>query len=397
MALEFNGLGKCYRIYDHPAQRLRELLTGRTAHRPYWALADASWRVPAGTCLGIVGDNGAGKSTLLKLITGTLQPTTGTITRHGRLTAILELGTGFHPEFTGRDNIFFAGSLMGITRTELDRRFNDIVAFSELGEFIERPVKTYSSGMFMRLAFSLVTSVDPEILVVDEALAVGDQHFQKKCIDRMIAFRNRGCTILFCSHSLYHVRQLCSQALWLDGGRVAAAGAVVEVLAAYETHLRKENASEPAPEKVVALRPPTAGQSAGCLGKITGVNLDGVVAGDRPLLLGGHLAVAVTAWLKEDQPPPHIGILLERSDGVWVYGVGTHMEGVAPEPLGEGLWRAILHFNEIPLLSGEYVLTAYLFDSTGLVVLEEWTRCQTFEVISATREVGLVRLDHHWA
>ena len=178
--LKAEHLGKEYKLYDSPRKRLRALITGGEHHRSHWALRDVSFELGRGQCMGVVGNNGAGKSSLLKLIAGTLQPSVGKVERHGRITAILELGAGFHPDFTGRDNLYFGASLIGISPTEMRALESSIVEFSELGEAIDRPVKTYSSGMTVRLAFALVTALEPDVLIVDEALAVGDQQFQKK-------------------------------------------------------------------------------------------------------------------------------------------------------------------------------------------------------------------------
>ena len=180
--VRLDGVGKEYRLYDSPRARLRALLTGRALHRSHWALRDVSLELRRGQCLGVVGSHGACKSTLLKLITGTLQPSCGQLARSGRVTAILELGAGFHPDFTGRQNLYFGGSLIGIGHDEMAALEPQVLAFAEIGEAIDRPVKTYSSGMTVRLAFALVTAVEPDLLIIDEALAVGDQHFQKKCV-----------------------------------------------------------------------------------------------------------------------------------------------------------------------------------------------------------------------
>ena len=239
--LRVQGLGKEYRLYDSPRQRLKALVTGGNYHRSHWALRDVSFELHRGQCMGLIGDNGAGKSSLLKLIAGTMQPSNGRVERIGRVTAILELGAGFHPDFTGRDNLRFGGSLIGISPADMAGLEQSIIDFSELGDAIDRPVKTYSSGMSVRLAFALVTAVEPDVLVIDEALAVGDQHFQKKCVERITEFRNKGCTILFCSHSQYHIRQLCNVALWLDGGCVKAMGSTDAVLSSYEAHVRAQD------------------------------------------------------------------------------------------------------------------------------------------------------------
>ena len=231
--LQIRHLGKSYKVYASQRARLWELVTGRSRHEEFWALRDVDLHVGQGESLGVIGDNGAGKSTLLKLIAGTLNPTTGSVRLRGRLTAILELGTGFHPEFTGRENLFFAASLMGIDREELAGYYRAIVDFSELEAVIDRPVKTYSTGMVVRLAFSLVTAVRPEILIIDEALAVGDRAFQRKCIARMMDIQRAGTAILFCSHNMHQVVQFCQRVAWLEHGQVKALGEAGEIVDRY--------------------------------------------------------------------------------------------------------------------------------------------------------------------
>ena len=203
------NVGKEYRLYAKPHDRLWEALFRKPKHDLFKVLSDISFNVALGQSLGIIGDNGAGKSTLLKLLAGTIHPTTGNIEVNGRVAALLELGAGFHPEFTGRQNIHLNASLLGIPEEEIKLKENEIIEFAELEQFIDRPVRTYSSGMYVRLAFSIATTVDPEILIIDEALAVGDMAFQKKCITRMNFFKEQGKTMLFCSHSMYLVQELC--------------------------------------------------------------------------------------------------------------------------------------------------------------------------------------------
>ncbi|HMA09149.1 MAG TPA: ABC transporter ATP-binding protein, partial [Ramlibacter sp.] len=295
--LRVSDLGKEYRLYDTPRQRLGALLSGRASYRSQWALRGVSFELRRGQCMGVVGDNGAGKSTLLKLIAGTLKPSNGSLAQLGRVTAILELGAGFHPEFSGRDNLFFGGSLIGIGQAQMVKLQDSIIAFSELGDAIDRPVKTYSSGMAVRLAFALVTAVEPDVLIVDEALAVGDQHFQKKCVERIEAFRGNGCTILFCSHSLYHVRQLCDVALWLDAGKQRLWGPTERVLAGYESHVREQNQKDKTPPGPVPGASPAPGAPAVLeperRGAIVSVDVADLGAGEPPLLQGPDLKVTV--------------------------------------------------------------------------------------------------------
>lgn len=397
IVLRASGLGKEYKLYDSPRQRLAAVLTGRASHRSQWALRGVSFELGRGQCMGVVGDNGAGKSTLLKLIAGTLRPTTGHLARRGRVTAILELGAGFHPEFTGRENLFFAGSLIGIEHAEMRELEESILLFSELGDAIDRPVKTYSSGMTVRLAFALVTAVEPEVLIVDEALAVGDQHFQKKCVERIEEFRRNGCTILFCSHSLYHVRQLCDIALWLDGGGQKACGPTERVLAAYESHVREQNREttgdgERSRESRATAPAPLGGDRRGAIATVDVANLDP----DEPHLLSGpDLRVTIAARVADGEQP-HMGVMLEQAHGVGITVAATHADGARPVLGSDGLWRATVTFPDLPLHSGEYVISAYLADSKGLVIYDEWHHCNTFVWEVPSLVPGLLQLPHRW-
>src|SRR5205807_5608409 len=217
-------LTKQYDLYRRPADRLIEAVTRRPRHTVFPALQDVTFEVERGETVGIIGQNGAGKSTLLKLLCNVTRPTSGSLETHGTIASILELGTGFHPEFSGRDNATLNAAILGLSPAEVKKKLPGILEFSELGTFLDRPVKTYSSGMYMRLAFSVAVNVDPDILVIDEALAVGDGHFQKKCVDRIREFQQQGRTIFFCSHALYHVTAICRRTLWLDHGSVMRYG-----------------------------------------------------------------------------------------------------------------------------------------------------------------------------
>ncbi len=394
------NLGKLYKLYDTPRARLRALLTGRETHRPHWALRDVSFTLERGHCLGVIGANGAGKSTLLKLIAGTLQPSTGSVRLGGggRVTAILELGAGFHPDFTGRENLRFGSALIGIPPAQAARLEDGIIAFAEIEAAIDRPVKTYSSGMAVRLAFSLATAVEPDVLIIDEALAVGDQHFQKKCVERIDAFRRNGCTILFCSHSQYHVRQVCDAALWLDGGSPRLLGPTEMVLAAYETHVRlldSQQPPEPAPDTLKA----AAAQKAldpGRRGTIRDVIIGPIGTGTPPLLAGDTLEVSVVAQTAGDERP-NVAVMLEQVGGVGITSVATHVDGAQATRQADGTWRATVTFPELPLHSGEYVVSAYLFDAQGILVYDEWFKYAKFLYASPARLPGLVSLRHHWS
>src|SRR5919106_3873559 len=235
-ALRVENVSKQYRIYEHPGDRLKESLTrGRwKRHREFWALRDVTFEVEAGTTTGIIGPNGSGKSTLLQIITGTLEPTHGTVWLEGRVAALLELGAGFNPEFTGIENIFMNASLMGISKAETERLLPQIESFAEIGEFIHQPLKMYSSGMYIRLAFAVAIAVSPQILIIDEALSVGDAVFQHRCTRRIKELQENGTTILFVSHDLGAIRALCSRVILLSDGRIEADGAPTYALNRYQ-------------------------------------------------------------------------------------------------------------------------------------------------------------------
>jgi lipopolysaccharide transport system ATP-binding protein len=410
--LKVHGLGKRYRLYASPRERLLALLGWADRSQSHWALRDVGFELQRGQCLGVVGDNGAGKSTLLKLLAGTLQPSHGHLRRTGRVTAILELGAGFHPDFTGRDNLMFGGSLIGLGQAEMLRLADEIIAFSELGDAIDRPVKTYSSGMTVRLAFALVTALQPELLIIDEALSVGDQHFQKKCAQRIASFRENGCTILFCSHSLYHVRQLCDRALWLDKGLVRGLGDTESVLADYKTHVRLQDGAQqgsaqtnpgPGAEPLANYDLQSwvaSGRRAGLLeARVSGLEAD-TSNETASLLTGSDLVIQVRAVSVRDESPS-VGVMLEQFQGIGITSVATHAENAHLTAMQSGngwtTWQVTLTFPQLPLHSGQYSLSFYLFDAQGLVVYDEWKDFILFQWLSPSLTPGLVRLPHQWS
>lgn len=413
-ALRLSDVGKQYTRFTSPRQRLKSLLWSQDMPE-HWVLRHVSFDLDPGDCMGVVGDNGAGKSSLLKLIAGTISPSEGHIDHSGRITAILELGAGFHPDFSGRDNLRFSGRLIGLSGTDIARLEPEIIDFAELGDAIDRPVKSYSSGMVVRLAFALITAVEPDILIVDEALAVGDQHFQRKCLERIESFRKNGCTILFCSHSLYHVRHLCNKSVWLDKGQVRAIGETDSVLAQYEQHVRESNAKQThlaKPESPQAMPPadnPTDGGGAmtetatSALSSQTPVNKDYALEGvtvenlstDVPQrLLGSDLIITMRATGGTE--PPSFGIMLEQVAGVGITSAATHAEGVKPREVGRGQWESRITFFNLPLHSGDYVLSAYLFDANGVIVCDERPKCLVFRHVKNSLTPGLLTLPHAW-
>lgn len=250
LAIKVENLSKCYQIYDTPSDRLKQFvapqlrrlakLSPKQYFREFWALKEVSFEVAKGETIGIIGRNGSGKSTLLQIMVGTLTPTAGNVAVQGRITALLELGSGFNPEFTGRENIYFNATLSGLSKKKIDERIDSIIKFADIGEFIDIPVKTYSSGMFVRLAFSVQANIDPDIFIVDEALAVGDAYFVHRCMHRFQQMQNEGKTIVLVTHDATAVRQLCDRAIWIDQGAVRAMGAASEVVDCYLAHLFSE-------------------------------------------------------------------------------------------------------------------------------------------------------------
>ena len=385
------NLGKAYRLYARPADRALEWVTGRPRHEEFWALRELDLAVAAGEAVGIVGENGAGKSTLLSLLTGTTQPTTGRVAVHGKLAAILELGAGFHPEFSGRHNARMHAALFGIAGAEAERRIEEAIEFSELGSFIDQPVRTYSSGMYVRLAFALAVSVDPEVLVIDEALAVGDQHFQTKCVDRITDFRERGKTILFCSHATYQVKKLCDRALWLRQGRVAALGPVDEVIDAYLEYTRVRDQEDAAQHAPAVRETPVL--------RLVDVAIEGGDGDDGVTWQSGapltvRVVIEHTGHADLD---PGVGIAFVRNDGLVCYCISTEMDGVRMERHADGTYRIALHLPRLPLLGGGYYLNVATIDNrSALIIYDVQERRCPFRVRNPAHDFGVVRIEHAW-
>ncbi|MBA3441093.1 MAG: ABC transporter ATP-binding protein [Pyrinomonadaceae bacterium] len=355
IALRVESLSKQYRIYDRPGDRLKESLTrGRwKCHHPFWALSDVSFEIEAGTTIGLLGPNGCGKSTLLQIIAGTLEPTHGQVWHEGRVAALLELGAGFNPEFTGIENIYMNAALMGFTRGETTRLLPAIERFAEIGEFIHQPVKTYSSGMYVRLAFSIATSADPHLLLVDEALAVGDAAFQHRCVRRIKEMQKRGSTILFVSHDPALVRAVCSRAILLNAGRMVADGHPADVLNRYQKIIMAREAAyqaeQPAEVEASSTSPVAAGETVEAdqslptdeahrkLGELryTYRHGDGSAeiisaelldAAGRPVELvetGEPLFIRMRMLFHQDTQEPVCGFMIRNRHGINVYGTNT--------------------------------------------------------------------------
>ncbi len=382
---------KSYRLYENPVDRLREWVTGRPSHTVFPALEPISIAINRGESIGVIGHNGAGKSTLLKLLCGVTQPTTGTIHVEGTIASILELGTGFHPEFTGRENAELNAAILGLSAAELKERLPDIYEFSELEAFLDQPVKTYSSGMYMRLAFSVAVNVDPDILIIDEALAVGDGHFQKKCIDRIREFQRKGKTIIFCSHALYFVSTLCDRTIWLDHGQLRRIGPTVDIVHAYETHLlaQEKKSREEKPEEPVDEVPPPV--------RIASARFEDREGRETTVFRTGD-DITLRLTIESDDPELKIHVLAgfdRAADDMQCFAIGTNLDGM--EPLrGEREYDVSLRLQEVPLVRGDYSLALFVGDENGMHVFDRKDFRPAFSIGGDRYEIGLIRMNHEW-
>lgn len=390
LAVRADRVSKTYRVYASGADRLRELLFRRPRHQEFRALSDVSFELPRGRALGLIGQNGAGKSTLLKIVAGTTRATSGTVDRRGTVASILELGMGFHPEFTGRENARLNAAILGLGPSEIRRRIPEIADFAELGEFFDRPVRTYSSGMVLRLAFAVATHGDAEVLIVDEALSVGDGYFQKKSVDRITEFHRRGGTLLFCSHAMYYVALLCDSAVWLKNGSVAAQGRALPVVREYEAFLRKK---EPAREFETARPAATDGRKPARLTEV--VVHDGSGYPRSEFAAGEALAVDVAFETDDPSLGFHVRVGVDRDDGMQAFAVDTREEPWAPLS-GRRRYRVRLVLPELPLAQGDFEVYAYVGDEKALHVHDVRILRPGFTVAAPEYVVGVVAPRHRW-
>ncbi len=386
-AVRAQRLAKRYSVYRSPADRLLSLASaGRRSARTFAALEDVTFELPAGESLGLIGENGAGKSTLLKLIAGVTRPSAGELEVSGRVGSILELGSGFHPDFTGRQNIELNAAMLGLGRDEVVSRLPEIIDFSELGEFIDRPVRQYSSGMAMRLGFAVATQIDPDILIVDEALAVGDGYFQKKCMDRIVAFLRRGKTLLFCSHAMYYLSTLCQRALWLRDGRIAANGSTEDVVREYESHLLRKEARQNEAQRAEGGRPTT---SPARIRKVAATN------GGLRLEAGAAWGVEIQWRSESPETPFHVAVGVDLESGLTVLAFSTLHSGLEPFR-GHHDYALRLRIPSLPLAKGAYSATVFLVDERGLHVYDRKGLPEAFSIAGGRFQHGFVLADHRW-
>jgi ABC-type polysaccharide/polyol phosphate transport system ATPase subunit len=383
------NVSKLYRLYRRPSDRLRELVPGAGAHHSdFWALKDIDFQVDRGETLSLVGPNGCGKSTLLQIVSGILQPTTGRVVTRGRIAALLELGAGFNPEFSGRENVYLNGEIMGLSRAEIDRAMPSIEAFAEIGEFIERPVKEYSSGMYVRLAFSTAIHVDPEILIVDEALAVGDAVFANRCVRKFEELRERKVTVLFVSHDLGLVKQLSDRAILLLGGKIAAHGTPNDVINRYiGVVLETQKAQAKKEDRIRGSFRHGDGTS-----EITSVEILNT-AGEpvASVASGESLTVRVKSRFHAPKSGPMVGILIRTRIGMDVYGTNTRIEGMELGDFSAGDELAVDFHLECWLTPQQYTLTVATQNADG--TSHDWLDdAIAFEVVDTRVAAGVANL-----
>ncbi len=383
------GVSKFYPRVHKPGERLRAfaaLLANREPQRGAEVLHDINLEVLAGESVGIIGENGAGKSTLLKVLTGVIRPSRGSVSVNARIAALLELGAGFQPEFSGVDNIRMKAALLGLNTRQLDQRMDDILSFADIGDYVHEPVKHYSSGMVVRLGFAVVAASDPELLITDEVLAVGDESFQKKCIAWIESFLQRGNTLLMVSHSMYMVQKLCHRALWLHAGRAQQSGDVFAVTQAYLAWHEARSAEEKRERESL--------HGKGGLYRVDAFSLAGADgAGEVQLSNGQDLQADLVLYSPDGRPP--VGLFgIVRADGTPVYGVATDFDNIKPDQLDTHRYRFCIRFKAPPLLPGGYIVRAHAMDPEGMRLCD--TAERRLRVSGQSRELGFVRLPHEW-
>jgi len=433
-AIELQNVSKVYQRYGHRRQFAtlksallsRSLVSDLTPSETFPALRSVTFSVPRGQTLGVIGRNGSGKSTLLKLVAGISKPTTGTVKVHGRISALIELGAGFHPEISGRENVFINGIMLGLTKREITRRFDEIVEFAELTDFIDAPVKNYSSGMYMRLGFAVAIHVDPEVLLVDEVLAVGDEGFTHKCLDKFSEFKRRGKTILLVTHSLGLVEKFCDEALWMDAGRMKIQGDPKRVVGAYITDVEKSEEQHlaagdaKAKESTVPISPDepasavlpdnpmetaeapadmfraTEGRWGSREIEITGVELIGSDGAPAHVFHSGEpFTIRVLLRAPVEMHDFVLGIGLFNAEGVCCYGTNTNLEELkAVRMLGDG--EARFSIDRLDLVEGTYKLDVAVHKQDGYPY-DYHRLLYTFRVKSRTKDVGIYRPPHAWS
>lgn len=393
-AIQMSHITKTYNMYAKPSDRFKEALSPKkkSYHDVFYALNDVNMDIKKGEMIGFIGENGSGKSTMLKIITGVLTPTNGEMKIEGKISALLELGSGFNPEYSGYENIFLNGMVLGFTREEIGEMVDDIIDFADIGDHIYQPVKTYSSGMFVRLAFAVAINVDPDILIVDEALAVGDLEFQLKCMEKFTEIKNSGKTILFVSHDINSVRRFCDRVYWLKNGAVVEEGDTMDVSTNYENFLKKKSIKtvdrEKSREKEQSIPDIVEVNSAVLLNE----NLEklDIVEQDQKVIVKIDYTV-----LDDSIKNPVLGVAIRTVDNHYVCGLNTLLDHVEI-PFKKGKNTFYIEYGKMSLLTGEYYFDVAFFEEHATVPLVYKTKYINMFISGRYSGEGIVILDHEW-
>jgi ABC-type polysaccharide/polyol phosphate transport system ATPase subunit len=387
--IRIDEVSRRFRVYPKDARTLKELIVtrGRGRGEDVWALSGVALAIEPGEAVGLVGRNGSGKTTLLKLIGGIIKPSLGRLEVGGRVASLLELGAGFHPEFTGRENVFLNGALHGLSRAEIRERMDEIVEFAGIGHYVDLPVRTYSAGMYMRLGFAVAAHVDADVLLLDEIFAVGDEEFQRKCFGRISQFKQRGGTIVFVSHDAASVERLCERAVLLRDGLVDFDGLTHEAILRYRSHLAEDR--DPA-ERGAGLTEWGSGEA-----RIADVSLHGADGEERMQFVGGEqLTVRLRVASDKSVPPPQLQFELREWGGALIAGGSYDTSGLGWDGAGEQVFR--FDVDELPLAEGRFKLRFGLVSADGAHLYHWLDDALRLYVIPQERDTGLVRLEGRW-
>lgn len=393
IVIQAEGLSKCYLMYDNPRHRLTGSLINRirkiiglkpkSFYREHWALKSLNFSINKGDSVGIVGKNGAGKSTLLQLLTGTLTPTSGHIHLQGRIAALLELGAGFNPDFTGHENIYINASILGLSQEEIYEKYDEIVEFADIGDFLHQPVKTYSSGMYVRLAFAIAANIKPDILIIDEALAVGDIRFQLKCLKHMNQLKANGVTILFVSHSPEQVKRFCNKAIWIDNGEVKEYGAASHVCDKYNDYMNQIEGSETV-EHVHF-------KKTGTPARIKGTKLD-----SDSIKTGDSLSLTIEYEVLDDRVDGLlVGAALYTNDRNYIFGVNTDLDSIEIKNT-KGIHRIEYKIPNVCLLPGSFSFDVGIMGEKSLIGFDYISDAERFTVFNDYVAEGIMQIEHEW-
>lgn len=403
--IRVDNLTKVYKMYDDPKDRFKEALGigKKQYYKDFYALKNVSFNVGKGEIVGVVGRNGSGKSTILKILTGVLTPTSGSVSIDGKVSALLELGAGFNMEYTGMKNIYLNATMMRVSKEEIEKKIPEILAFADIGDYINQPVKTYSSGMFVRLAFAVAINVDPDILIVDEALAVGDTRFQLKCMDKFLEFVEKGKTILFVSHDVNSIKRFCNRAIWLNQGMLIQDGNTDEVTDRYLDFLKSELTIEEYLSTCNNAEIVEDEQQDWNINEIDIVQINELhmfnSAGREinDIQHGEKIKLKVSYIVSDEtMEAPLLGVAIRRIDNEYICGLNTKLDNVKI-PWKKGYNEVILTYDCFNLIGGEYYFDVGIFDKTGIVNIDYKTKIKTFFVNMNYIAEGIVVLNHEWS